>query len=323
MDIPHLSQEFETNVPMMFVAGELGGMGLIKNAIEQGKQATDSIIKRIDKNISAQYGIIIVGAGPAGIGAALTAKKNGLNFLLIEQDTLGGTVNHFPRAKLVMTSPVELPLHGKVKLVNTSKPELLSLWNTILSKNNINVNELEKVLDIQKDGDVFSVHTSKSTYTSLSILLAIGRRGTPRKLGIPGEDKEKVYYRLLEPDILTEKEILVVGGGDSAVESAMILADENKNVTLSYRSEGFSRLKPTNAARIMEYSDSKKINILFNSTTQEIKDSSVVIETSGKIVEIPNELVYIFAGGEVPTQFLEKVGISITKKFGEAILSHN
>ena len=323
VDIPHLSQEFETNVPMMFVAGELGGMGLIKNAIEQGKQATDSIIKRIDKNISAQYGIIIVGAGPAGIGAALTAKINGLNFLLIEQDTLGGTVNHFPRAKLVMTSPVELPLHGKVKLVNTSKPELLSLWNTILSKNNINVNELEKVLDIQKDGDVFSVHTSKSTYTSLSILLAIGRRGTPRKLGIPGEDKEKVYYRLLEPDILTEKEILVVGGGDSAVESAMILADENKNVTLSYRSEGFSRLKPTNAARIMEYSDSKKINILFNSTTQEIKDSSVVIETSGKIVEIPNELVYIFAGGEVPTQFLEKVGISITKKFGEAILSHN
>lgn len=323
VDLPHLSQEFETNVPMMFVAGELGGMGLIKNAIEQGKQAAETIYKKINKNITAQYDIIIVGAGPAGIGAALTAKKNGLKFLMLEQDTLGGTINHFPRAKIVMTSPVDMPLFGKVKLSDTSKPELLSLWTNVLSKNNIVINEQEKVLDINKDGDIFNVHTSKSSYNSKSVVLAIGRRGTPRKLNVPGEEKEKVYYRLLEPDLITENKILIVGGGDSAVESAMILVDEGKEVTVSYRGGTFSRLKSANAERVKSYFESQKLNIIFNSNVIEIKDSEIVIEQSGKNLIIPNELVYVFAGGEVPTQFLEKVGISITKKFGQAILSHS
>src|SRR3990172_505166 len=155
VDLPHVSQDFETNVPGLFIAGELGGMGLIKNAVEQGKQAIENFAKKKNNLTKAQYDIIIVGAGPAGISATLTAEKNGLKYLTLEQDSLGGTVYNFPRAKIVMTSPMYLPLHGRVKLSETSKKELLDLWNEVLSKNNIIINEFEKVENIEKISNYF------------------------------------------------------------------------------------------------------------------------------------------------------------------------
>ncbi len=166
VELPHVSQYFETNIPGIFIAGELGGMGLIKNAVEQGKQAVENFQKRKNKSLNAQYDLIIVGAGPAGIAATLSAEKNGLTHLTLEQDSLGGTVYNFPRAKIVMTGPMYLPLHGRVKLTETSKQELLQLWNEVLTKNNIVINELEKVEKIEKKGDHFTVTTSKSVYTS-------------------------------------------------------------------------------------------------------------------------------------------------------------
>jgi len=324
VELPHISQEFETNIPMVFIAGELGGMGLIKNAIEQGKQAIESLTKKLVKSAKAEYDVVIVGAGPAGIAATLTAKKNNLRFLTVEQETLGGTVYHFPRSKIVMTTPVDIPLHGRLKLFETSKDELISLWNEILSKNNITVNQLEKVESIEKSQDYFEVKTSKGSYTTNGIVLAIGRRGSPRKLNVPGEEKEKVYYRLLEPEHIKDQRVLVVGGGDSAIESAILLADEGNGVTLSYRADSFSRIKPRNLERINEYNKSEKISVLFKSNVIEITDSEVHIAIEGyeELQKLRNDLVYIFAGGELPTKFLEKIGIGITKKFGEAILSH-
>jgi thioredoxin reductase/NAD-dependent dihydropyrimidine dehydrogenase PreA subunit len=244
VDLPHVSPEFESNVPGIFIAGELGGMGLIKNAVEQGKQAVEIISRRIKRNSRADYDLLIVGAGPAGISASLAAKKNNLRFVTIEQDSLGGTVFNFPRAKLVMTSSMDLPLHGKIKLSETSKTELMNLWTDILIKNDIKINDQEKVEGIDKYDDYFEVATSQRNYKVNYVLLAIGRRGSPRKLGIPGEAKEKVYYRLLEPEVIHKQNILIIGGGDSAVESALLLNDEENNVTISYRSENFSRLKP-------------------------------------------------------------------------------
>ncbi len=324
VDLPHISPEFETNVPGLFIAGELGGMGLIKNAVEQGKQAVEFIIKKVQKSRSAKYDLIIVGAGPAGISATLTAAQNNLKFLTIEQESLGGTVYNFPRAKIVMTSPMELPLHGKVKLAETSKSELLELWTEVLGKNKIAINEQEKVESIEKVDNHFVVKTNKDTYTSDSVLLSIGRRGSPRKLNVPGEEKEKVYYKLLEPELVHNLKILVVGGGDSAIESALLLADENNEVTISYRSNSFSRLKPKNLERITSANQSKKIKIVYNSGVKEITDTKVILtkNDSDTEVEIKNDLVYIFAGGELPTQFLEKIGIQITKKFGEVVLKH-
>lgn len=324
VELPHVSSEFETNVRGLFIAGELGGMGLIKNAVEQGKQAVQNIVKGLKSKPNAEYDLIIVGAGPAGISASLTAQKLKLKFLTIEQDSLGGTVFNFPRSKIVMTSAMELPLHGKVRFTETTKLELLTLWHSVLSKNHIVVNEQEKVESIEKEKDVFIVKTNKKTYTSKSVLLTIGRRGSPRKLGIPGEEKEKVAYRLLEPELIHNKNVLVVGGGDSAIEAAILLANENNFVTLSYRGESFSRLKPKNLERINEYSRNQKVQVLYNSNVKEIKDEVVILEhsESKEIRKIQNDLVYIFAGGELPIQFLDKIGVRITKKFGEAILKH-
>jgi len=324
VELPHISQEFETNIPGIFVAGELGGMGLIKNAVEQGKQAVEYFLKKSYSKSQAKYDVIIVGAGPAGISASLTAAKNSLKFLTLEQDSLGGTVFSFPRAKIVMTAPMELPLWGKVKLVETNKSELLDLWHNVLTKNNISINEQEKVVEIIKQDNLFIVKTDQEHYTSNGVILAIGRRGSPRKLGVPGEDKGNVFYRLLEPELIHDKDILVVGGGDSAVESAMLLADEKNRVTLSYRGETFSRLKPKNLDRVNEYIKKKKIKPLFDSNVKEIFNDSVVftINNSSNELKIKNELTYVFAGGILPTSFLEGIGIKITKKFGDAILKH-
>lgn len=324
VELPHVNQNFETNVPGMFIAGELGGMGLIKNAVEQGRQAVENIVKNFDKKHAAAYDLIIVGAGPAGISGCLTAKKHGLKFLLLDQDSLGGTVFTFPRKKIVMTSPMDLPLYGKVKLFETSKTELLELWNTVLVKNNISVRENTKVEAIGLEQGVFKLSTlNGEEFTAARILLAIGRRGTPRKLNIPGEMMEKVAYRLLEPEEISGKNIIVVGGGDSAIESALLLADQNK-VTLSYRNEVFSRIKPMNNIALNKAAADGKLEILLGSNLVSIEEGSVIISVGniGELRQISNDLVYVFAGGELPTQFLEKAGIKITKKFGETIMKH-
>lgn len=325
VELPHVNSNFETNIPMVFVAGEIGGMGLIKNAVEQGKQAVNYIVEKLNREESPLNDLIIIGAGPAGISASLQAKRNNLNFLIFEQATIGGTVANFPRQKIVMTSPMDLPLHGKVKLFETSKSELIELWDSIIKKNNITINQQEKVISINKEKSSFFVETNKGKYESKAILIAIGRRGSPRKLGVPGEEKEKVFYRLLEPELIRNSKILVVGGGDSAIESALLLAQNKNEVTVSYRNENFSRLKPMNVQRINEAVDSGRIQVVFNSNVVEIKEKSVLLklEKNESEIEIENDLVFVFAGGELPTKFLENVGISITKKFGEPLLSNS
>ena len=324
VELPHINQNFETNVDGIFIAGELGGMGLIKNAVEQGKQAVENIVKSLRKSHTANYDLVIVGAGPAGISASLTAKKNNLRFITLEQDTLGGAVYTFPRQKIVMTTAMDLPLYGKVKLFETSKAALLEIWSAALNKNNITITENTKVESIRKEADIFLVETSGGQQiTTKTVLLTIGRRGTPRKLGIEGEMREKVAYRLLEPEDINGKNIMVVGGGDSAIESALLLCDHN-TVTLSYRNDSFSRLKSKNSNQINEAMAAGKVKVLFNTNPTCINQDSVVLSTCkpGEELYVENDLVYIFAGGELPVEFLKKAGIHITKKFGEAVLKH-
>ncbi len=324
VELPHISQEFESNIPGLFIAGELGGMGLIKNAVEQGKQAVNYLSTKLKSSPKADYDVIIVGAGPAGIAASLTAAKNKMKYLTLEQDSLGGTVYNFPRAKIVMTSPMDLPLHGKVKLRETSKNDLLNLWQTVLSKNKIKINENEKVESINNLGEnYFVLKSNKATYTSRGIVLAIGRRGTPRKLNVPGENKEKVAYRLIESELIKNQKILVVGGGDSAIEAALLLSEENE-VSISYRNENFSRLKPKNLEYINEAILLAKVKVIYNSNVREILDDKVILSVNGKEndLTIKNDLVYVFAGGVLPTAFLQQIGVKITKKYGDAILKH-
>jgi len=324
VDLPDVDPNFQTNIQGLYIAGEIGGMGLIRNAVAQGREAAENIVKSLNKSANAEYDLLVVGGGPAGISASLAAKKAGLKVITLEQDTLGGTVATFPRSKIIMTHPMDLPLYGKVKLFETNKMELLNLWNKVIGKNNILIKENSKVESIVKTDGVFNIETiTGEKYTAKSVLLAIGRRGTPRKLGIPGEMTEKVAYRLLEPEEITKKNIVVVGGGDSAVEAALSLCEQN-SVTLSYRGENFTRLKKKNTALIHKAKDNGKIDIKFNTNLTAIEQHAVsYIENDSKQIKtLENELVFIFAGGELPTQFLKKIGIQVTTKYGEALLKH-
>jgi thioredoxin reductase/Pyruvate/2-oxoacid:ferredoxin oxidoreductase delta subunit len=318
-DMPQLTPQFETTVPGMFIVGELGGLALIKNAVNQGRDCVDTIAARLKtasaSSIPGVHDVLIIGAGPAGISASLRAIERKLNYLTIERDEVGGTVAKYPRQKLVMTSPVEFPMYGKFKKMQLSKENLLAFWDMILNRSDFNVTTGEKVDDIQKGADgIFTVATATNQYRSRAVILALGRAGEPRKLGVKGEDLPKVMYRLIEADHYINKKILVIGGGDSAVEAAMGLANQTGNqVTLSYRSERFSRIKERNARRVEDCMKSGKVRVLFNSNPVEFKPDSVILDVAGKPQEFPNDFVWIFAGGTPPNAFLKKVGVG----FGE------
>ena len=323
VDLPHVSEDYETNIKGMYIAGELGGMGLIKNSVEQGQQAMQSIAKNKKPSKENVLDVVIIGAGPAGISATLAAKENGLSAITLEQDSLGGTVYTFPRSKIVMTAPMDLPLYGMAKLYDTSKDELLQLWKKVISEHDLEILEHTKVESILplEDG-IFKISTNTGKeYLCNQVLLSIGRRGTPRKLGVPGEDTQKVAYRLLEPEQISNKKIIVVGGGDSAIESALLLKDDNE-VTLSYRKDKFSRLKPKNREKIEEAIANNSINVIFNSNLVSINERSILLKTESDEIEIQNDLVYIFAGGELPTSFLQNAGVEITKRHGHIMKKH-
>ena len=315
-DMPHLTPEYETTVSNMFIVGELGGLALIKNAVNQGRDCVDTIAARLKNMGAAQavsgiYDVLVIGAGPAGISASLRAIEHKLNYLTIERDEVGGTVAKYPRQKLVMTSPVEFPMYGKFKKMQLSKENLLAFWDLILNRSDFNVSTGERVEDIKKDErGIFTVVTVNNQYRARAVVLALGRAGEPRKLGVKGEDLPKVMYRLIEADHYINKKILVIGGGDSAVEAAMGLASQSGNqVTLSYRSERFSRIKERNAKRVEEFIRSRKLRVLFNSNPLEFKPEAVILEVGGSAQEIPNDFVWIFAGGTPPNAFLKKIGV--------------
>lgn len=320
VDIPFVSPSFETNIPGVFIAGELGGMGLVRNAITQGKQAMESIVKAKKKTRKDQYDVIIVGAGPAGLSSTLGAMKAKLNHLTIEQDSFGGTVAHFPRGKIVMTSTVNLPLVGKVNIGGEiSKEDLLKKWIAIKKKYKVKVNTGERMEKLEMDPQGgFVISTTKGVYKTQAVLLTIGRRGTPRTLGVPGENKTKVVYRLEDPREYQGKHVLVVGGGDSALEAAhSISEEEGSTVTLSYRSASFSRAKPKNQDKINAAEQAKKITVLYKSNVKAIEDNRVVIEYQDKMHEVPNDVVIISAGGVLPTPMLKDLGIQVNTKYGE------
>ena len=316
-DLPLLDEHFETSVRNLFIVGELGGMGLIKNAITQGRKAVEHIASRARTSAGA-YDVVVVGAGPAGLAAGLSAKANKLKYLLLEQGDAGGTILQYPRRKIVMTSPVELPLWGKLKLTETSKESLLELWQQVLTKTQLKVNTGEKVLDLRTAEGHFVVSTPLGEYAAHHVVLALGRRGTPRKLGVPGEELGKVTYRLIDAETYKDCDVLVVGGGDSAVEAAVGLALHGTNrVTLSYRKSEFTRLKDRNAKHLEEYRKRNAVSILLNSNVKGIREKEVQIETAEGIRVVPNDYVFIFAGGDMPFEFLKKTGI----KFQEQVVA--
>ncbi len=317
-DIPLLSPQFETTVPGIFIAGELGGMGLIRNALEQGRQALEAIHATRQRG-GNKLDVIIVGAGPAGFAASLTAMSKRMKFLTIEQESLGGCVFQYPRGKVVMTAPAQLPMVGKVHFKLTSKENLLEFWREVEHKTGVQISYKERVEDIQRAGDGFVVKTNRGTYETHSVLLAIGRRGTPRKLGVPGEELPKVVYRLIDPEQYAGQHVLVVGGGDSALEAAASIAEAGApSVVLSYRGEAFDRAKPRNRERIKSAEIQGIVRVMLKSNVKQIKPEVVALEQTGQMHVVRNDAVIVNAGGVLPSDFLKRIGITVETKYGTA-----
>jgi thioredoxin reductase len=214
---------------------------------------------------------------------------------------------------------MELPLHGKVKFREIQKEPLLELFTTVVKQNELDIRNGEKVTAIEQHAKHYKVTTSKAEYEARKVLLAIGRRGTPRKIGCPGEKCEKVAYRLLEPEKYYNKRILVVGGGDSAVEAAVALSGQPGNkVYLSYRGDKIFRIKEGNRERLEKSSEEGKVKLLLNSNVTEITSDLVKLDQAGTEVTLQNDQIFVMIGGELPTEFLKSVGIAFERKYGEA-----
>lgn len=317
IDIPLVHPSFETNVPGVFIAGELGGMGLIRNAVTQGAQAVDSIRKLDGIGKGDLLDLVIIGAGPSGFSASLAAMQHKLRFVTVEQETLGGTVSHYPRGKVVMTAPANLPLFGKTKFKETTKEALMEFWEGVEKKTGVKINYMERVESVTPKENFIEVVTQRNTYKAHAVLLSIGRRGTPRKLDVPGEEMSKVVYRLIDPEQYKGKHVLVVGGGDSALEAATsIAAEQGTTVTLSYRSEAFSRAKQKNRDKVSEAEAAGRLRTMMKSTVKSIAEKHVEMEIAGQIEKISNDAIIVCAGGILPTPFLKKIGINVETKFG-------
>lgn len=317
VDIPIVGPNFETSVPGVFIAGELGGMGLVRNAIEQGRLAMEAIRKAGRSNDPNMFDVVIVGAGPAGISASLAAIEHKLRYITVEQDSFGGTVAHFPRGKTVMTQPTTLPLYGKLNFTEISKEKLLALWTTVAKKAGLQIRHGTRVDSIRRNDAGLEVTTNRGVLKTQSVLLALGRGGTPRRLEVPGEDHPKVAYRLIDAEEYRGKHVLVVGGGDSALEAAGSIAEQKgTTVTLSYRSEAFSRAKPKNRQRVDKAQAQKRLTVLLQSTVKEITPGTVTLKKNGESIEIKNDAIIVCAGGILPTKFLQGIGIKVETKYG-------
>jgi thioredoxin reductase/Pyruvate/2-oxoacid:ferredoxin oxidoreductase delta subunit len=318
VDLPMVDEYFESSRPGVHIIGELGGMGLIRNAVTQGMQVGERLAATAPRRAGAE--VVIVGAGPAGLAAALTLKAAGRSFRVLEQGTLGGTIANYPRQKVVMTEPLQAPFLGKVSRKKISKEELLSVWQQALGKAGIRIDEGVRVLGVDGNDGAFRVQTDKGYVDAGKVVLATGRRGTPRKLEVPGETLPKVTYRLIDAEQYARSEVLVVGGGDAALEAAIQLAEQgNAKVSISYRGESFGRVREANRTRIAELVAGKRVRALMSSQVEKILPKEVVLTVAGSPVVLRNDYVIVNIGGELPLEFLSKLKVSLEKHFGEEL----
>lgn len=319
VDIPRVDPHFESNVPGLFVAGELGGMGLIRKAASQGVQAVDSIRRR-GPAPAGWYDVVIVGAGPAGLGAALAAQAHGMRYLVLEQEeSLGGSVYHYPRAKIAMTAPVRLPLVGQVRMSEVSKERLLAFWQDVVQRHGLQLSFKDAMHCVEPDGAGFVVRAARGDYRAQSVLLAIGRRGSPRKLGCPGEELPNVVYRLIDAEQYRGRRVLVVGGGDSALEAAVQLSEQpGTTVRLAYRSAAFNRVKGKNRQALGSAVAAGRIALHLNTEVESIDLTRVTLKSPDRTDHVGNDDVIVCAGGVLPTPLLQAMGIAFDTKHGTA-----
>lgn len=312
--VPLVKENFETNIPGVFIVGELCGMGLIKTAINEGKLVIDHLLPRIEQSPrdAELYDVAIVGAGPAGLSASLAAQQHGLRYITLEQGEIAATIRNYPRQKFLMAEPIDIPLYGSLYVADGSKEALLAVWETIIANTGVQIHTQEKVERVQKNAAGFHVTTARGDYRARHVVLALGKRGTPRKLGVPGEELSKVAYRLIEADSYEDKDVLVVGGGDSAIEAALALGRAGHNrVTLCHRGESFQRARQRNRDLLVA---AARIRVLLRTTVERIEPDRVLLRGPAVPLQLKNDFVFVLIGGHSPEDFLRATGVEIVEK---------
>lgn len=326
VDIPRLKPDFQTNVGGLYIAGELGGMGLIRNAVTQGRQAAQAIAASLEPQRNREFlDLVIVGAGPAGLSAALQAESVGLNCLTLDQEGPGGAIRHYPRRKLVMTRVMQLPGEDPFPKHEVLKEDLVAYLDEVVSRRMPAIQADSRVTGIEPDGSGFLVRYLRSSreecLRARRVLLAVGRRGSPRRLGIPGEDRPGVIYSLPDPELWAGQHCIVVGGGDSALEAALRLSEQpGSTSTLVYRGEVFTRARPANRAAVELAEQEGRISVHRSSTPLRYTDRQLLIKTSDTEISLEADMICVQIGGELPTALLKHAGIKVDVHFGRQVV---
>lgn len=319
--VPKLDGNFETSVPGLYIVGELGGRALIKNAVNEGRVAAEHVVRVAKRrrnerpDVPGVADVVIVGSGPSGLSAGLVAHKAGLEYVLLEQGTLAETVRKYPRHKILFAEPLTMPLYGDLWVSDSSKESLLAIWEGVIARTGLRVETGKHVRQIKRERDWFVLTTDEASYRARAVVLALGRRGTPRRLGVPGEELPTVFYDIAEMSDFAGRKVLVVGGGDSAIESAIGLANQDgTTVTLSYRGDAFTRLKDRNRERLDATVAARKLTVLLGSTVREIRRDVAVLDVAGTSTIVPCDDVIVRIGGEPSTVLLEQLGVQMVTK---------
>jgi len=315
-DVPLLDDGLQSNLPGVFVAGELGGLSLVSNAVRQGRKSVESIARVRGQDTRESdpqvLDLVIVGAGPAGLSAALAATEAGLSYVVLEREKgLGGTILNYPRRKMVLTQPVDLAPWGRMAKEAYEKESLLEMFQDLVADMKIEIRFDEPIESLSRENGHWIAASKQNAYPARNVVLALGRRGNPRKLGVPGEALPKVMYRLIDANSYKGSSVLVVGGGDSAVEAAISLARDSANdVYLSYRKEQLFRIKQKNQKAIERLIQKGSVQPIFSSVVEEITTTTVRLRVGeDDISEIPNDYVFVSIGGEPPFRLLRQFGI--------------
>jgi thioredoxin reductase/ferredoxin len=331
---PKIDENGETSVEGIFITGDLTGIPLLKLAAENGKKVIQHIVNTYDllkgkseQNNNEVLDLIIVGAGPAGISAGLEAKKNNLNFKILEASHIYNTIVNFPKGKPIFAEPIEYEQKSELKINEGTKESLLEELNSQIKDKNLPIEEEVMVKSIKKVDNHFEIVTSNGIIKSLVVVLAIGKSGNSRRLNVPGEDLPKVFNRLFDPADTKGHEVLIVGGGDTAIETAIAVAEYAKAVTISYRKSSLSRPKEANIEKLNKLIKNGKVSLLLETQVKEIKDHTVtLIDKDNNEIFLDNSMVFTMIGKELPLEFFKKSKIqmegelSLTSKLQFALL---
>ncbi len=335
-DLPRMDGNLQSlDAPGVYLAGDLTGLPLIKNAINQGSVAIRNItasLRGAPASTPDAYDVCIVGAGPAGISAALEAQQQGLRYVLLEQGGTAESIRSFPRNKLVFDQPLEVPAVGALWMQEATKEELLAQWTRIIRERKVQVYEQTRVTGLVRDPQHNAIWVSTVTsdgreagLRARRVLLAFGRRGTPRKMkvDVPDAMVDHVHYSLADAGSFAGKRVLIVGLGDVAMEAAIALAGQPDTlVTMSYRGPDFKRGKRRNIEEVRRLAKLGKLSLAFSTEVVALGSGAVDLSTNdGGVSRIPVDAVFVMIGNVAPWAFLKSLGVRRVDE-GPAVPAH-